>query len=101
MFLYVPDEPSLVAPTVPQFTVSLNTYSEDWSFGFDATRLANAFEITLEAFLQANRRGTLTLETVLADTPNGENATIKTYIFGYGGKTVKMNIELLKQAGRA
>ena len=101
MFLYVPDEPSLVAPTVPQFTVSLNTYSEDWSFGFDATRLAAAFEITPEGLLSANRRRELTLENVLADTPNGENATIKTYVFGHGGKTVNMNIELLKEAGRA
>jgi hypothetical protein len=101
MFLYVPDESSLVAPTVPQFTVSLNTYDEDWSFGFDATRLAGVFEITPKALLRANQRGELTLETVLADTPNGENATIKTYVFGYGGKIVSMNIELLKQAGRA
>jgi hypothetical protein len=101
MFLYVPDEPSLVAPTVPQFTVSLNDYNEDWSFGFDATRLAAGFEITPEALLRANQRGQLTLENVLADTPNGKNATIKTYVFGHGGKTVEMNIESLKHAGRA
>jgi hypothetical protein len=100
MFLYVPDEPSVVASTVPQFTVSLNTDSDDWSFGFDATRLAAAFETTTEALLRANRLGELTLENVLANTPNGENATIKTYVFGYSGKTVEMNIELLKQSGR-
>ena len=101
MFLYVPDEPSVVAPTIPQFTVSLNTYDENWSFGFDATSLAAAFGITTETLLRANRRGELTLEDVLVDTPNGENATIKTYVFGHSGKTVQMNIERLKQAGRA
>jgi hypothetical protein len=68
IFLYIQDEPSVVAPTVPQFTVSLNTYDEDWSFGFDATVLATAFEMTTEALLTANRRGELTLEKVLADT---------------------------------
>ena len=101
MFLYVPDEPTTVAPTVPQFTASLNTYQEDWSFGFDATRLATCFNITTEALREANRRGELTLENVLASTPDGENADLKIYVFGHAGKTVKMNIELLKHAGSA
>lgn len=79
----------------------MNTYDEDWSFGFDATVLATAFEMTTDALLRANRRGELTLENVLADTPDGENATIKTYVLGHNGKTVSMNIERLAQAGRA
>ena len=101
MFLYVPDEPTIVSPTVPQFTASLNTYQEDWSFGFHATRLATCFNITTEALREANRRGELTLENVLASTPNGENANLKTYVFGHAGNTVEMNVELLKHAGSA
>lgn len=101
MFLYVPADPTMVAPTVPQFTVSLNTYQDDWSFGFDATRLAAALYVTTEALREANRRGELTLENVLANTPGGENADLKIYVFGHRGKTVEMNIELLKHAGSA
>jgi hypothetical protein len=101
MFLYVSDELTTGAPTVPQFTASVNIGREDWSFGFDATRLASAFDITTEALREANRRGELTLENVLANTPGGENATHKIYVFGYKGKTVEMNIEQLTQAGSA
>ena len=101
IFLYVPDVPTTVAPTVPQFTVSLNTLAENWSFGFDASRMATAFDITIEALREANRRGELTLENVFANTPGGEKATHKIYVFGYGGKTVEMNIEQLTHAGSA
>jgi hypothetical protein len=101
MFLYIPDEPTTVAPTVPQFTVSLNTSEENWSFGFDATRMAVAFDVTTEAVREANRRGELTLETVLASTPDGENADRKIYVFGYRGKTIEMTIERLTRAGTA
>jgi hypothetical protein len=101
MFLYTPDEPSRVAPTVPQFTVSLNTLEENWSFGFDAGQLAAGFNVTMDTLREANRRGDLTLENVLANTPGGEGATHKIYVFGYKGKTVEMNIEQLTQTGRA
>ncbi len=101
IFLYVPDEPTTVAPTVPQFTVWLNALDENWSFGFDVTRVAAAFETTPEAILIANRRGELTLENVFANTPNGDNATAKIYVLGFGGKTVDMIIEAISQAGRA
>jgi hypothetical protein len=101
IFLYVPDEPTNVAPTVPQFTVSLSTLEENWSFGFDASRLAAGFNITTESLREANQRGELTLEDVLANTPGGENATSKIYIFGYKGKIVEMTIEQLTQAGTA
>jgi hypothetical protein len=101
MFLYVRDEPSRAAPTVPQFTVSVNTLEEDWSFGFDAGQLAAAFNVTTDALREANRRGELTLENVLANTLGGERATQKIYVFGYKGKIVQTNIELLMQVGRA
>jgi hypothetical protein len=100
IFLYVPDEPTSVAPSVPQFTVSLNTLQEDWSFGFDVTHIAAAFETTADAILIANRRGDLTLENVLANTPDGKNATAKIYVIGFDGETIDMTIEMLSQAGR-
>ena len=101
IFLYIPDEPSRVAATTPQFTVSLNTLEEIWSFGFDAGQLAAGFAVTTDTLREANRRGELTLENVLANTPGGEEATHKIYVFGYKGKTVEMNIEQLREAGRA
>ena len=88
-------------PTVPQFTVSLNTLDDNWSFGFDVSRLATAFCTTADALLEANRRGELTLDNVLADTPDEENASLKTYVFGLGGQTIRVNIERLTQMGRA
>lgn len=101
IFLYVPDKPTTVAPTVPQITVWLNPLAEDWSLGFDATRIAAAFEATTEAVLIANRRGELTLENVFANTPNGDNATVKIYVLGLGGKTIDMTVEALPHAGQA
>lgn len=101
MFLYVPQEPSPADPSIPQFTCALNIGRDDWCFGFDATRMATAFGATVEAIREANRRGELTLEDVLANTPGGQNATAKIYVFGYDGKTIDMTIEQLPQAGRA
>lgn len=101
IFLYVPDEPTNVAPTVPQFTVSLNTLEDNWSVGFDASHFATAFAITIEALREANQRGELTLENVLANTLGGENATHKIYIFQYKGNTIEMNIKQLMQVGTA
>ena len=43
----------------------------------------------------------MALENVLANTPGGEGATHKIYVLGYKGKTVEMNIEQLREAGRA
>jgi hypothetical protein len=101
MFLYTLDEATAVAPIVPQFTAELNAYQEDWSFGFDARNLARCFCISSDAVREANRRGELTLENVLANTPDGENADVKIYVFRYAGKTVEMVIERLKHAGSA
>src|SRR5271168_4873453 len=72
MFLYAPQEPSPADPSIPQFTVSLNIGREDWSFGFDVTRLATAFGTTVEVIREANQHGELTLENVFANTPGGE-----------------------------
>jgi hypothetical protein len=101
MFLYLPQEPSPANPSVPQFTVRWNIGQENWSFGFDVTRLATAFGTTADAIREANRRGGLTLENVFANTPGGENATKKIYVFGYAGKTIDMTVEQLTQVGQA
>lgn len=101
MFLYIPDQPFTGNIATPQFTVELNAGEPGWSFGFDASLVAAAFETTTEAVLAANRSGALTLETVLADTPDGENATLKTYVFSLDGKIANINIKALQNLGNA
>lgn len=101
MFLYVSAEPSTHAPSVPQFTPAINAGRNDWSFGFDALVMATAFEITIDELRDANKSGELTLENVLANTPDGEGATKKLYLFGYRGKVIELAVEYLSQAGTA
>ena len=48
MFLYMPAETRTLPVSVPQFTAALNVGQDDWSFGFDASHLAAAFEVTTE-----------------------------------------------------
>ena len=101
MFLYMPAKARTVPPSVPQFTVSVNIDQDDWSFGFDASHMASALEVTTEEIREANCSGELTLENVWANTPGGEGATKKIYVFGYRGKTVEMAVEQLQQSGTA
>ncbi len=101
MFLYMPAETRTLPVSVPQFTAALNVGQDDWSFGFDASHLAAAFEVTTEEVRNANRSGQLTLENIWSNTPDFEGATKKIYVFGYRGKTVEMAVEQLQQGGTA
>lgn len=100
MFLYIEDAPLALA-SGPRFSVLLNTNRDDWCFGFDAAQLAAALDVTVEALFEANQARTLTLEKIEADTPGGENATMKIYTFRIGERKASITIEALRHAGSA
>lgn len=100
MFLFFTDE-TRRDPMAAQFTAHVNQMADDWSFGFDATQLASALEITVDELFDANSTLKLVLEQVEADTPTGEEARRKRYTFCVDNKETSLIIETQTRSGSA
>lgn len=101
IFLYLPTNEQRGTPGKPTFTVEINAASDEWSVGFDVGEIAAGFGLSAENLLEANRSQHLTLERIEADTPTGEGASMKRYIFGMDGKEMGVTIIRPHAAGIA
>jgi hypothetical protein len=101
IFLYIPTDEQRGTPGKPAFTAHINPTTDDWAVGFDATELAVGFGASIEDLLEANQSGNLTLDRVEADTPTGEGASVKRYIFRLGDKEADATIVYTGISGTA
>jgi hypothetical protein len=86
LFLYRPTPEQEGTPGKPVFTAEIKPATDEWSVGFDATRLALGLGVSIDALFEANQCGDLTLDRIEADTPTGDDATVKRYVFALNGK---------------
>jgi hypothetical protein len=101
MFLYTPTTEQRGAPGKPTLTIEVNAGTDDWSFGFDVTAIAAGFGVSPESLMEANRLQKLTLERIEANTPTGEGASMKRYVFGLDGKEAGATIVVSQASGTA
>jgi hypothetical protein len=94
MFLYHPDGQQTVGGGFPDMTAGFQRSDGGWCFGFNAMQLAWWLGIGSEEIFEANRNGTLILETVEEVVPMRGATRAKTYTFGVGDKVVGMTIEV-------
>src|SRR5215813_12456547 len=83
----------------PQLTLGFQTAEGKWCAGFDATLLANAFGISVDALFEANRAGTLTLLGVEDAPSRFGGVAAKNYAFAFGHKVSVHTIEAVQASG--
>ena len=97
IFLWLPTPEQQSQPGKPQLAAEINPGLEDWCFGFDATQLAAALEVSTDVLFAANRNGELALTNVEVT----QDASAKRYTFQLGAKTAAPVFERFPVVGRA